>query len=105
MSARWGLIQHDSEGVGTWVCDRTGGLWYEGCGTAIGFTFDGRMVAGVMYTQWNGANLQMTFASDDSRCINRASIWAAFSYPFLQLRARRVTAVVDCDNVRSLALV
>ncbi len=104
MSACWGIIQDDPDGVGTWVCDRTGGLWYEGCGTAIGFTFDGRLVAGVIYTNYNGPNIYMGFAVTDRRVFNRASLWSAFAYPFLDLRCRRVTALVDCDNVRSLAL-
>lgn len=112
--SRWGLIQDDPEGVGTWVCDRTGGLWYEGCGTAIGLTFGGVIAAGMTYTGWNGANVNMSFALDERRIfngasgrrvINRMALWAAFSYPFEQLRAKRVTALVDCDNVRSLAFV
>lgn len=105
MTARWGLIQDDPDTVGTWVCDRTGGLWYEGAGTAIGLTFDERLVAGCTYENFNGASVYMRFAVADPRCINRASIWAVFSYPFLQLGCKRVTAVVDSDNVRSLALV
>lgn len=105
MSARWGLIQNDPDTVGTWVCDRTGGLWYEGCGTAIGFTFDDRIVAGCLYERFNGSNVYMTFAVTDRRMMNRATLWAAFSYPFLQLECKRVTALVNCDNFASLAFV
>jgi RimJ/RimL family protein N-acetyltransferase len=105
MTARWGLIQNQSDEIGTWVCDRTGGLWYEGAGTAVGFTFEGKLVGGVTYTNYNGSNVHMTFALKDRRFINRASLFAAFSYPFLQLECRRVTALVDCGNFRSLALV
>jgi RimJ/RimL family protein N-acetyltransferase len=111
---RWGIIQDQTDEVGTWVCDRTGGLWFEGCGTAIGFTFDGRLAAGITYENFNGANVHMRFAVDPRRefngasgrrVINRATAWAAFAYPFLHLGCRRVTAVVDSDNVASLAFV
>ena len=105
MAPRWGLIQNDPETVGTWVCDRTGGLWYEGCGTALGFTFDGELAAGAIYTAHTGPDVQLGFAVEDRRVFNRASLWAAFAYPFEQLGCRRITARVDCDNVRSLALV
>lgn len=104
MTARWGLIHNQPDEVGTWVRDRTGGLWYEGAGAAIGFTFDGRLVAGATYTNYNGSNIHLEFAVTDRRVFNRASLWAAFSYPFLQLGCRRITAVVDCGNFRSLAL-
>lgn len=105
MSApRWGLVQDQPDEVGRWVCERTGGQWYAGCGTALGFTFDGLPAAGAIYTNYNGSNIFMGFAVDERRVFNRATLWAAFSYPFEQLGARRVTALVDCDNFRSLAL-
>lgn len=105
MSERWGLIQDCSDLVGQWVCERTGGQWYPGCGTAIGFTFDDKVAAGAIYTAHTGADVQLGFAVDDRRVFNRASIWFAFWYPFQQLGCRRITARVDCDNLRSLALV
>ena len=101
----WGIIQNDSEGVGTWVCDRLGTYWYEGAGEAIGFTFAGKMAAGCIYTDFNGSNIRMGFALEDRRFMNRSTLWAAFAYPFLQLGCRRVTAIVDCANFASLAFV
>ncbi|HYC01618.1 MAG TPA: GNAT family protein [Candidatus Limnocylindrales bacterium] len=105
MSARWGLIQDQPDVVGAWVCERTGGAWHKGCGTALGFTFDGALKAGAIYTSYTGADVQLGFAVEDRRVFNRASIWFAFYYPFQQLGCRRITARVNCDNVRSLALV
>lgn len=105
MSARWGLIQDDPDTVGAWVRDRTGGLWHEGAGTAIGLTFDGLLAAGAVYSNYNGSNIYIEFAVEDRRVFNRASLWAAFSYPFLQLQCRRVTALVNCGNFQSIALV
>lgn len=104
MTAGWGLIQDQPDEVGTWVRHRTGGLWHEGAGTAIGFTFNGRLSAGAVYSNYNGSNVYIEFAVEDHRVFNRASLWAAFSYPFLQLECRRITALVDCGNFRSLAL-
>src|SRR5688572_71989 len=102
---RWGIIQDQIDEVGTWVCDRTGTLWYDGRGTAVGFTFDGRLVGGCTYEQFNGANVYLRFSLTDARFINRATAWATFSYPFDQLGCKRVTALVDSDNLRSLAFV
>lgn len=104
-SARWGLVQDQPDVVGAWVCERTGGIWYPGCGTALGFTFDGELRAGAIYTAHTGPDVQLGFAVEDRRVFNRASIWFAFYYPFQQLGCRRITARVNCDNVRSLALV
>lgn len=105
MSPRWGIIQDQHDDVGAWVCQRTGGQWHRGVGTAIGFTFDNRPAAGAIYTGYTGADVQLGFAVEDRRVFNRASIWFAFYYPFQQLGCRRITARVDCDNLRSLALV
>ena len=57
-------IIYDAERIGPWVCERAGGTWIPGRGTAIGLERDGEIVAGVLYEDFNGANVVMHVASD-----------------------------------------
>jgi RimJ/RimL family protein N-acetyltransferase len=105
LTERWGLVCNNAQAVGTWVCARSGEEWRPALSAAIGFTFDGKLAAGCVFYDYNGASIYVSFAVEDRRVINRASLWAAFSYPFEQLGCKRVTAVVGCDNVRAITFV
>lgn len=105
MSARWGLLVGQDDHVGQWVASRTGGVWFAGAGIAVGFTFDGELGGGITYYHHNGANIFLGFAVEERRVFNRDSLRFAFHYPFEQLGCKRVTALVDCDNLRSLDFV
>lgn len=87
----------DAEEIGPWVCDGTGGTWVSGRGTAIGRKVGGRLVAGVLYEDWNGANVSCHIRGDGNWA-NREFLWAIFAYPFNQLGVRRLTGLVDSAN-------
>lgn len=91
--------RHDE--VGAWVAERTDGQWVPGEGTAVGFTKDDILIAGVTYTRWNGANVWSSIASIDRRWCNRTNLWAIFHYPFVQLGCGRMTALVKETNTVS----
>lgn len=95
------LDAHDE--IGEWVSARTPNpqSWIRGSGHAIGWTIGERLVAGVTYSLYNGANVWMSIASEDSRWISRSSLWAIFHYPFKQLQVKRISALVDASNHRS----
>jgi len=73
---------------------------------AIGRLRDGELSAVVVWDGFSKADCNIHVVSDGSRrWLNRKLLVAAFSYPFIQLRLRRVTALVPAKNTASLALV
>lgn len=94
----------DAEVVGPWVCARGGGTWTKGRGTAIGKLKEGRLIAGVLYEDWNGANIVEHIAAEgDWAC--RRFLNVMFDYPFNQLGVKRITAPVASDNQKCINLV
>ncbi len=95
----------DADIVGPWVCDKAGGTWIPGRGTAIGKLNDaGELVAGVLYEDWNGANVMCHIrGAGDWAC--RAYLATIFDYPFNQLKVKRITVPVASTNLASINLV
>lgn len=93
------LLGADDE-VAEWVCARTPNpqKWVRGSGHAIGWTRGDKLVAGVTYSLFNGANVWMSIALEDYRWLNRANLWAIFHYPFKQLQVKRISALIDASN-------
>lgn len=94
--------------VGKWVVDHLRGesdiarFWPF---TAIGVVRDEQLVAGVIYSNFHGHDIQMTIASIDPNWCNRAVLRCLFNYPFVQLECQRVTALIAKRNKRARALV
>ena len=68
--------------------------------SAIGLVDDGRLVAGVVYSDFNGRQITAGIAVD-GRKINREFLWFMFFYPFKQLGVERITACVEQGNLPS----
>lgn len=94
----------DPEIVGPWVCARGGGTWTNGRGTAIGKLKDGKLIAGVLYEDWNGANIVEHIAAEGNWACRRF-LNVMFDYPFNQLGVRRITAPVAATNIKCINLV
>lgn len=94
----------DASKVGPWVCERAGGTWVPGRGTAIGRMVDGELVAGVLYEDFNGANIICHIAGVGNWA-TREYLAVIFHYPFVQLGVRRITVPVDSVNEKSIRLV
>ena len=93
------VITDDADRIGEWVCTRAGGTWVKGRGTAVGLEKHGRLIAGVIFEDYNGANINIHVASDGSKnWLNREFLWFSFYYPFVQLKVKRVTALVASTN-------
>lgn len=69
---------------------------------AIGWERNGILTAGVVYTEYSGANIVTAIALDEP--MTRKFLKTAFWYPFVQLRTRRITALVEQSNIKSLRL-
>lgn len=68
--------------------------------TAVGLADDDKLIAGVVYSDFNGRQITAGIAVDGKR-INREFLWFMFHYPFVQLGVERVTACVEQTNVVS----
>lgn len=93
-------VTFDPEIVGPWVCERAGGKYIPGAFAAIGRIKDGRLVAGVLYENFNGANVFCHIAAEGNWA-NKRFMWLIFDYPFNQLNCKRITTTVSPENVTS----
>jgi RimJ/RimL family protein N-acetyltransferase len=66
--------------------------------SAIGITLRDKIIASVVYTRYRWPDIEIGIHSIDSRCCNRRTLKAIFSYPFVQLKCTRVSAVTDPAN-------
>lgn len=99
------MLTFDASVVGPWVVERGGGQWWPGRGTAIGkIGKDGKLVAGVLYEDYNGANIVCHIAGEGNWA-TREFLNIIFDYPFNQLGVRRITAPNDSTNEQAIRLV
>lgn len=91
--------------MGEWVKTRipeigpSWGEWYQ----AIGLEEDGKLIAGVVYNLYSGADIAMHVAGE-GRWLRGEFTHAAFGYPFLQLKTRRVSSYTASRNETSIRL-
>lgn len=99
----YSLLLGADDDVGRWVCAQLAHaeVWTPGMGVAIGITRAESLVAGVTYFQYNGVNVWTGIAATDPRALSRGTLAKLFEYPFRQLKAKRITALVDASNTRS----
>lgn len=90
------IILHQDATVGQWVCARAGGHYVEG--TAIGLAENGRLIAGVLFDQYNGASIAMHVAAEGKRWMTREYLWMCFHYPFEQLKVKKIIGLVGEAN-------
>ena len=98
------MISTNSDLIGAWVAKKIGFDWFEGRATAIGRIKNGEIVAGVVYEDYNGANV-MCHIAGSGNWASREFLSIIFDYPFNQLQCKRITAVVVQSNEKSRRLV
>ena len=96
ISLRYG----DDKNVAAWVADK---LNLDGFSqySAIGITRDGELIAGWVYSNYQGHDVEITVAATDPRWLSRARLYMLFMYPFRQLKVRRITASIAKRNKRA----
>lgn len=97
------LIVQDDERVGRWVVEKAGGRWSEG-NQAIGIERNGKLVVGVMYDGFTGSNISMHFRCDDPAATTRFFYRIAFDYPFNVCHVKRITGLVNTNNLKAQAI-
>lgn len=98
------LVYGADRAVMEWVRQRT--PWIDGFGhaRAIGIAKDGSLIAGAVFANYRKTNIEVTIAADDPSWCRKGVLAALFGYVFLQLRCRRMTAIIPATNERSLRL-
>lgn len=85
-----------------WVASRTGEFGSYGAAVGIGWEKDGSLIAGVVYNDFNGVNMQMHVASDGTgKWMTREYLRVCFDYPFNQAKVKRITGLVGEGNLEA----
>jgi len=88
-------------GVVEWVANRTRDHGF-GAAIGIGWEKNGALIAGVVFNEYNGANICMHVASDGSKkWMAREYLWTCFDYPFNQAKVQRITGLVGEGNMNA----
>ncbi len=95
----------DVDLIGPWVASRIEGMtYYPGTASAIARVKNGKIVAGVLYQDHNGPNVFCHIRIDRGG-MSKRFVSIIFDYPFKQLNAKRITALVAESNAASRRLV
>lgn len=96
---------HDAE-VAAWVASRIPHVGEAGFGpcAAIGVASDDRLLAGVVYHDWQAAHgtVQLSMAAATPMWARRENIAGLLHYPFRQLGAFKAWTCIPADNVPAL---
>jgi hypothetical protein len=95
------IVVNQPAEVGAWVCAQTGGLWTPEDSTAIGLARGHELIAGTVYSQFNGRSVAMHTAIQR---MNTEFLWYCFYYPFVELNVRKVLGLVDSFNDSAIDL-
>ncbi len=91
----------DPDVVGPWVAEKSGCDYKPGDAT-IGWERNGELIAGVLYNDYNEANIQIHSRVDGY--VPMEWYWTIFDYPFKQLGVKRLTGIVYCTNLKAQKL-
>jgi RimJ/RimL family protein N-acetyltransferase len=96
--------QRVAQAVGIpWAMERIGMRFPFHNPVAIMLIEGDRMLASVLFTDYDEVNIGIHVASDGSkRWLTRKFLRACFAYPFEQLKVRRVTGLVAASNASAL---
>jgi RimJ/RimL family protein N-acetyltransferase len=95
------IVTDQSEIVGNWVCERTGGSYSPVDSVAIGLEEDGKLIAGVLFDHYNKASIAMHVAAEGKRWMTREYLHLCFWYPFDQLKVKKIIGLVDESNLQA----
>jgi RimJ/RimL family protein N-acetyltransferase len=75
-----------------------GGNGHYSTAVGIGLQEEDRLIAGVVYCDYSGTNINMHVAAEGKRWMTREYLHFCFAYPFWQLKVKRVTGLVSEGN-------
>lgn len=97
------LISHSPERVNKWIQARDGGYAAPGCFTSLAWEEDGELLGGITWGTYNGAHCTCTIAIVPGKNPIRF-LTEGLAYSFSQLALRRLTFIVESDNIASINL-
>ena len=93
----------DGPDVGEWVAEHTRGRYHPVSSQAIGLVRDDKLVAGVIYENYNGTSLWVHIAITGR--LTPQYLKEIFRYPFVTCDVEKIIAPVGSNNVKSSKLV
>jgi len=82
-----------------WVAARTNEFGNFGAAVGLGWVKNNELVAGVVFNDWNGVNINAHVAAvPGKQWMSRQFLWTCFDYPFNKLKVKRVTGLVGEGN-------
>ena len=93
--------------VAAWVAARiaqVGAAERFGPHAAIGVSRGGALIAGAVFNNWRGHDIEVSFASADPRWARRGMVRTLFAYPFAQLGCARLSSLTAHGNARARKL-
>lgn len=93
------IIAQPKEEIAAWVASRIGEGVRWGQYSVLGFVKGNELAAGVVYSDWSAANVCMHIAiAEGLGWMPPEWLFAAFDYPFNQVKVRRITGLVPKKN-------
>lgn len=100
-----GIIYGADPEIADWVAKRIPGYIRSPGAVALGVERKNRIVAGVIFERFNGANIEASIAADPgTKWADRKTLFRLFAYPFLQLGCDCITVLIALNNLPSLNL-
>ena len=87
--------------VGHWVAGKAGGKYFPASSAALGLV-SSKIHAGATFDFYNGANIQLTLAVEDS--LSKRFLKAIADYCFNHCKVKRITVIISEKNVKSVSL-
>jgi RimJ/RimL family protein N-acetyltransferase len=97
----WHIVQ--GEEIGHWVAQKIEGGYFAEQSSAIGLMKDGKILAGVIYENWNKQTVFCHIAIQGR--LTKSYLKAIFDYPFNVLNVQKIIVPVVTDNQKSIKLV
>jgi RimJ/RimL family protein N-acetyltransferase len=91
------------EEIGHWVAQKIEGGYFAEQSSAIGLMKDGKILAGVIYENWNKQTVFCHIAIQGR--LTKSYLKAIFDYPFNVLNVQKIIVPVVTDNQKSIKLV
>lgn len=101
-----GLVYGADAAVSRWMAKRMNVDTFDPSQRAIGVLSKdrSRLIAGVSYHGYSGANIMQSVAADDPSWCRPSVVRAMFFYPFVTLKCQRITSIIAVSNERSIRL-
>lgn len=103
MQLVYGFDQQVAAWVGQFMPTFGSGDGFGEC-TAIGIADNSALVAGAVFHNYRGHDIEISFAATNPRWATRGRVSAIMGYPFNQLGCARLTTVTGRKNKRARAL-